>query len=509
MTGRQSASPMEFRRGSGILLHITSLPSAYGIGDLGHEAVRFADFLADAGQRVWQVLPLNPTDPYYGNSPYSSISAFAGNTLLVSPELLIADGLLLARDLEPMPRFPQGRCDFPKAARFKDRLLETACRNFRKQGKKQEDFETFCREHAFWLDDFALFTVIKTGLGGLAWDRWPEDLRDRRPDALEAVRRDKRVEIESVKLRQYLFFDQWRRLKASCADRGILLFGDLAIYVSFDSSDVWAHPGIFKLDDQRRPIAVSGVPPDYFSATGQLWGNPVYDWDAIREDGFSWWIDRIGHYLGLFDILRIDHFRGLVSYWEVPAGETTAMNGTWVDVPVDGLFTALGERFRNLPLVAEDLGIITPDVREVMERFGLPGMKVLIFAFSDDNPGHPYLPHNYEKNCIAYTGTHDNNTVRGWFECEASPEERERLFRYVCREVPGADVPWEFIRLLMESKADQVVIPLQDVLGLGAESRMNRPSVSLGNWEWRMRQGQVTQELAARLRAMTASSGRA
>lgn len=314
MTGRQSASPMEFRRGSGILLHITSLPSAYGIGDLGPEAARFAEFLADAGQRVWQVLPLNPTDPYYGNSPYSSISASAGNTLLVSPDLLIEDGLLSARDLEPMPRFPDARCDFSAAALFKDRLLDTASRNFRKKGKKREDFEAFCRQHAGWLDDFALFTVIKTGLGGLSWDRWPEDLRDRRPHALETVKLDHSVEIENVKLRQYLFFDQWRRLKAFCTAKGILLFGDLAIYVNYDSSDVWAHPGIFKLDDQRQPVAVSGVPPDYFSATGQLWGNPVYDWDAIREDGFSWWISRMEHYLGLFDILRIDHFRGLVSY---------------------------------------------------------------------------------------------------------------------------------------------------------------------------------------------------
>jgi 4-alpha-glucanotransferase len=503
-----SSTPFTFQRGSGILLHITSLPSAYGIGDLGPQAHAFADFLARAGQRIWQVLPLNPADPFHGNSPYSSISAFAGNTLLISPDLLIEDGLLSRADLEPLSRFPEERCDFPAAISYKKRLLELACNNFKRNGIRRDAFEQFCRDQASWLDDFSLFAVIKKSLARQPWIQWPEDLRDRSRQTLEALRQEHHDELEKVKLRQYLFFDQWHRLRASCAGKGVQLFGDLAIYVNLDSSDVWAHPGIFKLDRERKPIAVSGVPPDYFSTTGQLWGNPVYRWDVIREDRFAWWIDRIGHCLGLFDILRIDYFRGLVAYWEVPAGETTAINGKWVDVPVNDLFNALRGHFRDLPLVAEDLGTITPDVKKVMKRFRLTGMKVLLFAFDEDKPDHPYLPDNYEKNCLAYTGTHDNNTVRGWFECEASPDERARFFRYLGKEVPAAEVPWEFIRLVMTSEADQVIIPLQDILGLGKDARMNRPSISSGNWEWRMLPGQLTQQITERLLGMTISSGR-
>jgi 4-alpha-glucanotransferase len=508
MTRAETALPFTFQRGSGILLHITSLPSAYGVGDMGPEAYVFADFLARTGQRVWQVLPLNPTDPFHGNSPYSSISAFAGNTLLISPDILIEDGLLSRADLEPMPRFPDERCDFPTAISYKKRLFELACNNFERHGKRRDVFEQFCREQAFWLDDFSLFAIIKKSRARQPWIQWPEELRDRSVPALEAMRQQHHEELEKVKLRQYLFFDQWHRLRASCAEKGVQLFGDLAIYVNLDSSDVWAHPNIFKLDSERQPIAVSGVPPDYFSATGQLWGNPVYRWDVIRENRFSWWIDRIGHCLGLFDILRIDHFRGLVAYWEVPASETTAINGKWVEVPVDDLFNALRNHFRRLPLVAEDLGTITPDVKEVMRRFHLTGMKVLLFAFNEDNPGHPYLPHNYEKNCLAYTGTHDNNTVCGWFECEALPDDRARFFEYVGQEVPAGEVPWEFIRLVMTSAADQVIIPLQDILGLGKDARMNRPSISHGNWEWRMLPGQLTQQITERLLEMTISSCR-
>ncbi len=509
MTSEATETAFTFERGSGILLHITSLPSQYGIGDLGPGAYAFADLLASSRQKVWQVLPLNPTDPLHGNSPYSSISAFAGNMLLISPDLLIEDGLLLKTDLEPLPQFPAERCDFPAVISYKKRLLELACRSACKSGKHRDAFEQFCTEQALWLDDFSLFVIIKKSLSGLHWTRWPADLRDRSLQALEAVRQEHREELEKVKFAQYLFFDQWHRLRRSCTEKGVKLFGDLAIYVNFDSSDVWANPGIFKLDDERQPIALSGVPPDYFSATGQLWGNPVYRWDVIREDGFSWWVDRIGHCLKLFDILRIDHFRGLVAYWEVPADETTAMNGKWVEVPVIDLFNSLGSRFPRLPLVAEDLGTITEDVKEVMQLFRLPGMKVLLFAFGEDNPRHPYLPHNYQKNCLAYTGTHDNNTVRGWFESEATPDERARFCQYTGLEVPAGEVPWEFIRLLMTSAADQVIVPLQDVLGLGEEARMNRPSISHGNWEWRMLPGQLSQQISERLAEITTTSGRA
>lgn len=508
MTDRTAASPFTFQRGAGILLHITSLPSKYGVGDLGPEAYAFAGFLESAGQRVWQVLPLNPIDSFHGNSPYSSISAFAGNTLLISPDLLIEDGLLSGSDLEPLPQFRDERSDFTAAVAYKRRLLETAYRNFERHGHKRDAFKRFCTGQSSWLDAFSLFVVIKRSLNSLSWNRWPEGLRDRSREALEAARQKHHEELERIKFRQYLFFDQWHRLKALCREKGLLLFGDIAIYVNFDSSDVWANPEIFKLDQDREPIAVSGVPPDYFSRTGQLWGNPVYRWDVIREDRFSWWIDRIGHCLGLYDILRIDHFRGLVAYWEVPAGEATALNGKWVNVPVDDLFSALQNHFRRLPLVAENLGTITPDVKEAMNRFHLTGMKVLLFAFNEINPDHPYLPHNYEKNCIAYTGTHDNNTVRGWFECEALPEEKERFFEYAGHVVPAEDVSWEFIRLVMTSEADQVIIPMQDLLGLGKDGRMNLPSISHGNWEWRMKPGQLTQEIAERLHEMTVASNR-
>jgi 4-alpha-glucanotransferase len=286
------------------------------------------------------------------------------------------------------------------------------------------------------------------------------------------------------------------------------LFGDLAIYVNFDSADVWANPGLFKLDEEKRPVFVSGVPPDYFSSTGQLWGNPVYQWDVLKKSGYRWWIDRVAHHLDLFDILRIDHFRGLVACWEIPAGEQTAINGKWVEAPVKDFFSSLRQYFQSLPLVAEDLGLITPDVREVMHYFGLPGMKVLLFAFGEDNPQHPYLPHTYEKNFLVYTGTHDNNTVRGWFECDASPDDKRRFFRYSGREVPVEEVPWEFIRLAMMSVANQVIIPMQDILGLNGDGRMNRPSIGQGNWEWRLRPGQITEPIAERLLEMTVTYGR-
>ncbi len=496
------------KRGSGILLHITSLPSPYGIGDMGPSACAFADFLVQARQRIWQVLPLNPTDPAYGNSPYSSMSAFAGNKLLISPDLLIEDGLLSQADLEPVPGFPDGRCDFASVISYKGRLLEQAYRHFIKNGEKRESFDAFCRENGSWLDDFSLFTVIKDHRAGRIWNQWPQELRDRSPRSLETIKKDHYEEMEKERFWQYLFFQQWNRLKAYCGEKGVQLFGDLALYVSFDSADVWTNPGLFKLDRAKRPVFVSGVPPDYFSTTGQLWGNPVYRWDVIRQGGYQWWIRRMIHHLGLFDVLRIDHFRGLVAYWEIPAGEKTAMNGKWVKVPVKDLFKTLRKCLPKLPLVAEDLGLITPDVREVMQCLGLPGMKVLLFAFGEDNPEHPYLPHNYEKDFLVYTGTHDNNTVRGWFEHESSPDERKRLFRYLGREVSVEEVHWELIRLAMMSAANLVIMPMQDILGLGAEARMNRPSVAQGNWEWRVLPEHLTASVSERLREMTETYGR-
>ena len=501
-------SAIPVKRGSGVLLHITSLPSPYGIGDLGPGAYAFVNFLVKTRQLIWQVLPLTLTDSLYGNSPYSSISAFAGNKLLISPDLLIEDGLLVRTDLDPIPPFPVGHCDFSLVIPYKKRLLELAYQNFRKNGKYRESFEAFCIENSSWLEDFSLFIVIKNHVAGEMWAQWPEELKDRVPQSLEAIRKEYYEEIEKEKFWQHLFFQQWHRLKSYCREKSVQLFGDLAIYVNFDSADVWANPGLFKLDGDKRPVFISGVPPDYFSSTGQLWGNPVYQWDVLKESGYQWWIDRVAHHLDLFDILRIDHFRGLVACWEVPVGEETAMNGRWVEAPVIDFFSSLRQHISNLPLVAEDLGLITPEVRKIMHDLVLPGMKVLLFAFTEENPQHPYLPHNYEKNFLVYTGTHDNNTVRGWFESEASPEDRGRFFRYCGREVTAKEVHWEFIRLAMMSVANQVIIPMQDILGLGGEMRMNRPSICQGNWEWRILDDQLTELTAQRLLEMTVTYGR-
>ena len=496
------------KRGSGILLHVTSLPSSYGVGDLGPEAYRFADFLAQTKQTYWQVLPLNPTNPVYGNSPYSSVSAFAGNTLLISPDLLLEEGLLSREDLEPIPPFPQARCDFSEAIRYKDKLLERVYQQFRQCGKGREPFEAFCSENSLWLEDFALFVVLKDRFEGKVWNQWPKEVRDRNPAFLSAVKKELYDPLEKEKFHQYLFFKQWHSLRDYCQKKGVHLFGDLAIYVSLDSADVWANSGLFKLDRAKKPAFVSGVPPDYFSETGQLWGNPVYRWNVLKKSDYRWWRERIAHNLKLFDALRIDHFRGLVAYWEVPAGEKTAINGRWVKGPVHDFLNILKKNFPDLPIVAEDLGLITPDVTAVMNRFALPGMKVLMFAFAEDHPMHPYLPHTYRKNFLVYTGTHDNNTVRGWFEGDASTEDKRRLFRYLGREVPVEEIPWALIRLAMMSVARAVILPMQDVLGLGGEARMNRPAVAYGNWEWRLLPEQITPMVSERLLEVTETYGR-
>lgn len=496
------------KRGSGILLHITSLPSSYGIGDLGPEAYRFADFLSRTKQSYWQVLPLNPTNPVYGNSPYSSFSAFAGNTLLISPDVLVEEGLLSRDDLATIPPFPQGRCDFSGAIPCKFKLLERAFEQFIKRGKGREAFDVFCSEKSSWLEDFALFIVLKDRFRGKLWNKWARAFRDRNPESLSAVKKECRDQMEKVKFRQYLFFKQWHSLRDYCNEMGVSLFGDLSIYVSFDSADVWANPDLFKLDRLKRPAFVSGVPPDYFSKTGQLWGNPVYRWNVLKKRGYRWWVERIAHTLKLFDAVRIDHFRGLVAFWEVPAGEKTAIHGKWVKAPAKDFLNTLNKKFSHLPIVAEDLGLITPDVRAVMDQFALPGMKVILFAFGEDNPMHPFLPHTYDKNFVVYTGTHDNNTIRGWFEGETSPEDRRRLFLYLGMEVSAEEIHWALIRLAMMSVASRVILPMQDLLGLGGEARMNQPASSLGNWEWRLLPGQITPQVSERLLEITEACGR-
>lgn len=494
-------------RCAGLLLHITSLPSRHAIGDLGSGARGFADFLALANQSLWQILPLNPTDAAHGNSPYSSVSAFAGNVLLASPELLVGEGFLRPEDVPPPPRPASARVDYRAAALEKRRLLGIAYDRFRTSGLRRADFEQFVASNTHWLEDYALFAVLKNRFGGAVWSTWPLEFRDRDPMSLEDARSLYAVDIDRVRFFQFVFFDQWKTLRAHCASRGVRLIGDIPIYVNYDSADVWTNCALFKLDADKKPRFVAGVPPDYFSATGQLWGNPVYDWDAIRASGYRWWFDRFAHNLGLCDIVRVDHFRGFVGFWEVAAGEKTAVKGHWVKAPANDFFGALLARFPGIPLIAEDLGVITEDVKETMERFGFPGMRVLQFAFGEDNPLHPYLPRNYVKNCVAYTGTHDNNTARGWFEHESLPEERARLVRYLGREVSAESVSRELVRLVMESAADVAIVPVQDLLGLDEKALMNRPAVGEGNWEWRLLPGQLD-DAAASLAALTEASGR-
>ena len=496
------------RRGSGILLHITSLPSPYGIGDLGPGAYRFADFLSDSRQGLWQILPLNPTSPGQGNSPYYSDSAFAGNPLLISPDQMVREGLLSKSDLRGLSALPEGRADYPAAERIKSRLLKRAFQKRKGKLKTDREFERFCLENAGWLEEYALFRALKGHFKGLPWLQWPEEIRGRRGEAVKKYSKILFDDILSDKFVQFVFFQQWFALKRYCAERGVEVMGDLPLYVQHDSADVWAHSELFKLDDLGRMRVVAGVPPDYFSETGQRWGSPVYRWDALKASGYRWWINRMAHNLGLFHRLRLDHFRGLVAYWEIPVEHPTALHGRWVQAPAEDFLAALFKRFPVLPLIAEDLGVITPDVREVMRRFGLPGMRLLLFAFGEDLAGNSYAPHNHERNCVVYTGTHDNNTARGWFQKEAAPEDRERLSTYLGRRVEAKGVHWELVRLAMMSVADTAILPMQDLLGLGEEARMNHPARENGNWLWRLAPNKLTAALSRRLDALTYLCGR-
>ncbi len=494
-------------RSSGVLCHVTSLPSAHGVGDLGPEAYRFVDFLARAGQSVWQILPLNPTEAAHGYSPYSVPSIFAGNPILISAEVLVEDGYLDPEDLAGTPIFAPGRADYQGASRFRSRLLDLAWRRFAAAGDPGP-YGMFCREEADWLEDYALFAALRSRTPGQAWTDWEDPLRHRDPDALALAKEKLDGDIQREKFLQYLFSNQWRRLRSYAGERGVRILGDLPIYVNHDSADVWAHPQCFKLDAAGRPAFLAGVPPDHFSASGQLWGNPVYNWENLRSTGYRWWFRRLDQALSMYDLIRIDHFRGLVAYWEVEAGATSALEGKWVEAPAEDFLNAAGERGYLPRIIAEDLGFITADVRRVMEIFGLPGMKVLRFAFLEDDPGHPYLPHNYDRRCVVYTGTHDNLPVRGWLEDEATEPEKERLFDYLGRKVTPGEAPWALVRMAMMSVADLAVFPMQDLLGLGAECALNRPSTLTGNWLWRLKPGQADDGLARRLRRLTRTCGR-
>ena len=501
---------MNFPRSSGILLHPTSLPGPFGIGDLGSEAYAFVDFLEAAGQTLWQVLPLGPTG--YGDSPYACYSAFAGNTLLISPEQLVADGLVLRDELARLQTFETERVDFDRVHKYKDSILRLAFDSFKQtaNSKLGSAFAEFCRHHGSWLDDYALFRALKDAHGGVAWNEWEPALVRRDAAAVELISHTLSHEVEAQKFYQFLFFRQWFALKSYCNERGIMLVGDIPIFVAHDSADVWTNPDQFKLNKDGTPIVVAGVPPHYFSATGQLWGNPLYNWERMRADGFKWWIKRLQATLEIVDIMRIDHFRGFAACWEIPGGDKTAERGRWVAAPGRELFTAIRDALGKLPIIAEDLGVITPDVEALRDDFGFPGMRILQFGFSSDSKNTD-LPHNYHQNVVVYTGTHDNDTAVGWFSSvagegstrDAQQIEREREFCMKYLNTDGKEIHWDFIRAVLASVANTAVVPLQDVLGLGTEARMNLPNSTEGNWSWRYRAGALTEEVGMRLKELT------
>jgi len=506
---------MTFARASGILLHPTSLLGPHGIGDLGDEAYRFADFLGASGQSLWQVLPLGPTG--YGDSPYACYSAFAGNTLLVNPELLLKENLISKTDLTALPRLSEGTVDFAAAHQRKDAILAKAFANYQRSTDTEfrSEFETFAEQNAAWLDDYALFRALKTAHDGKPWYEWDRALVTRVPADLARTRTELHEQIEEQKFSQFIFFQQWSALKTYCNRRGIQIIGDIPIFVAHDSADVWTHPDQFKLNGDGSPIVVAGVPPDYFSKTGQYWGNPLFNWDQMQVDGFQWWIERVRAALETVDIARIDHFRGFAACWEIPGGDKTAERGRWVEAPGRELFTAIRNALGELPIIAEDLGVITPDVEKLRDDFGFPGMRILQFAFSSDATNID-LPHNYHQNVVVYTGTHDNDTTAGWFNSVAGEGstrtakqiECERQFCIKYLKTRGEEIHWDFIRAVFASVANTAIVPMQDVLGLGNEARMNLPNSTTGNWLWRLGEHTLSDDLSARLRDLSDLYGR-
>ena len=513
---------MKFSRAGGILLHPTSLPGPYGIGDIGPQAFRFVDWLASTGCKLWQVLPLGPTG--YGDSPYQCFSAFAGNPYLISFEELVADRLLAEDEFADMPKFSASRVDYGLLIPWKLRLLQKAFSRFsslsgrrgaaeveqRVIGRAEalaNEFHTFRAQNAAWLDDYALFMSLKEVNGGGAWSDWDESLRKRKKSALERARQDHADSILKHSFYQFLFFRQWDKLHAYAKEQGIKIIGDIPIFVAYDSSDVWANPDLFFLDKDGLPTVVAGVPPDYFSATGQLWGNPLYRWKAHKDSGYAWWLERFRSVLKFVDIVRLDHFRGFAGYYEIPFGQKTAEVGQWVRGPGKDFFAAVSsalsgpEKVRSpedtLPIIAEDLGVITPDVVELRDSFQLPGMKILQFGFT--SPTDPFLPHHYPRNCVAYTGTHDNDTACGWFD-SAPEQERALALRYL--HTDGHDFAWDLIRAVWSSVAVYAVTPMQDALSLGTEARMNFPSKLGGNWEWRVQQEELSDQLAEKIKEL-------
>ena len=506
-----------FPRASGVLLHPTSLPGAFGIGDLGTAALTFVDTLAAAGQRIWQVLPLGPTG--FGDSPYQCFSAFAGNPLLIGLDRLIEHGLLTESEARAGFDFPDGPIDFASVIAHRRRLWPKVLDRFDEGGSPMRgSFDRFRQTQAAWLDDFALFMAVKTAHDHVPWTMWERDIAQRDPAAVERWSARGAREIRQHKLTQFLFFEHWHRVREACHARGITIMGDLPIFVAHDSADVWASRELFRLDEDGQPTVVAGVPPDYFSAGGQLWGNPHYRWETLERRGYAWWVERFRALLDLVDRVRIDHFRGFAASWEVPRNATTAVQGEWVKGPGAALFDCVrsGLGRQQLPFVAENLGVITPEVESLRERFGFPGMAILQFAFGTDPQAPDFKPHNFPRNRVVYTGTHDNDTTAGWWTGDAGhstrsaadiASEREYARRYLS--IDGPDMHWDFIRAVLASVADTAIIPVQDLLGLGSDARMNRPGTIGGNWRWRMRPLQLTREIVDRLGVMTHTYDRA
>lgn len=505
---------MSFARSSGLLLHPTSLPGRYGIGDLGPEAYRFADFLHGAGQTIWQVLPLNPTG--YADSPYQCFSAFAGNPLLLSLDRMMEQGLLREPDLGTIPDFPEDEVAYDKVMRWKYPMLRRAARNFFSNNSSDlhAQYDAFCEANASWLDDFALFMAVKEAHNLGMWTKWDKAIARRETKAMKSWRERCAVSIATHKFWQFEFSRQWRSLQQYCRQRKIRIMGDIPIYVAHDSADVWARPDLFHLKPDGNPSLIAGVPPDYFSATGQLWGNPIYRWDVMKANGYKWWIDRFRAALNLFDMMRVDHFRGFEAYWEIPGGEKTAQNGRWIKGPGAELFDVVTAALGSLPIVAENLGVITPEVEAIRQRFGFPGMALMQFGYGTDPQGPSFRPHNYVRDLVAYTGGHDNDTMAGWWtsgvgDSTRSQDDLRREHEFVSQYFgfslgnPKVEINWVFIRALYTSVANTALVPVQDVIGLGSRARMNLPGRPWGNWKWRLVEGQLTSQHQARLKEFT------